>query len=976
MAAAASSGVGADGDRVRFTTRKVPENPSVKDRTGLPFGVLVRPHLRSDPKDGTDDGSSSADAIDRTSSPVEVIHADSIARCTECFGYVNGFCGFERDGWICSLCGTFSYWPGGRGGGETRYGRNQKGRKELPEIRMRDFEMTIAEETIQFDEKNNVGSSPVYVAMLDLTSPEDILELQISSTLAAMEAVSECVSFGVCAFDNDVWILDASGDQSVIKKVPVDVKNGSIAVPLEDLMPLDQFLVPLKTHKDKITDALEAMQSLKSSTRVMDDDKFSNGVTSSSSFSETHEGGLLRDSSRSASSTNKASQSSRSKKKQNNGVGFLSTLASPLGNKKSRGGLLDDVGDAKSSGLLSSLISKFRNVDVDDDEVLLGFNHGGETTDNADTIVGQNNTGSRAFGPALEAVLTWLGAEGVSHSGDSNLNSFSIAAAAPAHPSCRVLAFLTGAPDLGDGSVSADRRHDATSTAPSTSGYAANASFADQRMEQESDFYADAGDRAALAAVVVDVVCLAELCTGETSQLNSKRTITRGIRRGIVRAPNTADLASVAPLAERSGGALLWYKLGDFISDDPSTLPPVPRDVFRLLESERSTSSGTYSKNSFDSNSKQTGDALHCTLRIRTSSEFGVRNCFGGGIVPDETYEGLYHVPRCCETDTFAFDFTHANGAGFGKKGETPPTVQVAFEFTETKSSGEGEGNGAVTRRRIRRVCTRQASVGSTPDDVFVSMDGSVVFGVLYRKILRAAVVDGIAEARVVLTDWLVNLVAKQNKNSDGVVYLSKVVHACLAKSKALAVPFRMGKQSDWVTCDARVNSFFTENRLGPDALVRTMYPDVVAFGADALGASQNGAVENVSIRASRRSLITSNGSVFISDLYDEIVVFYAPSQPGTQSASLPYPPPRNSVVQRAVDRLRSERLKTPTVVYVRGGVENPSPFDSTLVEETDVTLLVSGETSEISEIQITGGFEGFMRFLEDKARALVEEGV
>tara|TARA_B110000971_G_scaffold97337_1_gene100169 strand:+ start:116 stop:502 length:387 start_codon:yes stop_codon:yes gene_type:complete len=118
MAASAAGVVGHD-DRVRFTTRSVPENPSVKDRTGLPFGVLVRPHGRCS-RDGTENAEESgSDATEPTSSSSHdrVPLADAVARCVECFGYVNGYCGFERDGWICSLCGTFSYWPGGGGWG-------------------------------------------------------------------------------------------------------------------------------------------------------------------------------------------------------------------------------------------------------------------------------------------------------------------------------------------------------------------------------------------------------------------------------------------------------------------------------------------------------------------------------------------------------------------------------------------------------------------------------------------------------------------------------------------------------------------------------------------------------------------------------------------------------------------------------------------------------------------------------------------
>ena len=57
---------------LRLTTKKVPENAAVKDRSGLPFGVTVQPfkplkHFPLDPM-------------------VQLESADAVARCGECFG--------------------------------------------------------------------------------------------------------------------------------------------------------------------------------------------------------------------------------------------------------------------------------------------------------------------------------------------------------------------------------------------------------------------------------------------------------------------------------------------------------------------------------------------------------------------------------------------------------------------------------------------------------------------------------------------------------------------------------------------------------------------------------------------------------------------------------------------------------------------------------------------------------------------------
>ena len=31
--------------------------------------------------------------------------SDDVARCHDCKGYINGYCPFEREGWVCSICG-------------------------------------------------------------------------------------------------------------------------------------------------------------------------------------------------------------------------------------------------------------------------------------------------------------------------------------------------------------------------------------------------------------------------------------------------------------------------------------------------------------------------------------------------------------------------------------------------------------------------------------------------------------------------------------------------------------------------------------------------------------------------------------------------------------------------------------------------------------------------------------------------------
>jgi hypothetical protein len=202
------------------------------------------------------------------------------------------------------------------------------------------------------------------------------------------------------------------------------------------------------------------------------------------------------------------------------------------------------------------------------------------------------------------------------------------------HPSCRVLCFLAGLPDLGDGALT-DARHRAVAEDLASHDPEAASAAADALLLPQTDFYGDAGARAALAAIVVDVFALGG---GDTY----------------------SDLASVAPLPKQCGGTLYHYEQAGRGNTSDA---PLPRDVYRLLHGAAGAA------------------AHHCTLRLRTSAEFDVARAYGG-LIPDDVFEGLLHVMRCGPGDCFAFDFEFSNAGGFGDKGDCPPTIQLAFEYT------------------------------------------------------------------------------------------------------------------------------------------------------------------------------------------------------------------------------------------------------------------------------------------------------
>ena len=155
---------------------------------------------------------------------------------------------------------------------------------------------------------------------------------------------------------------------------------------------------------------------------------------------------------------------------------------------------------------------------------------------------------------------------------------------------------------------------------------------------------------------------------------------------------------------------------------------------------------------------------------------------------------------------------------------------------------------------------------------------------------------------------------------------------------------------------DARVAANHRHARAHPEALRRATYPTVRAYA--------NVYAETFEeIRASRRAMTASGGAVFVADGEHRVAVFYAPAEPGTAAAAVPFPPPRDSPVRAAVDAAREERTVTPRVAFVRGGAENPRAFDEMLAEERDVEGVDGG-----------GGLAGFVAEVERRARAFMRE--
>ena len=485
---------------------------------------------------------------------------------------------------------------------------------------------------------------------------------------------------------------------------------------------------------------------------------------------------------------------------------------------------------------------------------------------------------------------------------------------------------FAGAPDLGDGAVAGPY------LVTKTGRPRRRTRRRRRRRTTRSDrqfFYADAGDRAALAAVAV--VCFASTSPTVFRATEPERD---GAETNVVPRLRGA-------LAPRSGGALFCYGGANAAGDDAAFAAGASRRVPRARR--RAARRGVRRRR-----------PLHA--RVRVSAELA--GCAaGGGIMPDETYEGLFHVPRCAPGDCFAFGPSTSRRAG-SAEGRLPAHRADGVRVPQIESCSKTREPSA-SRGGVRRVCTRQAAVAATPAETHASADAEATFGVLYRKILDAAEEDGVAGARASRGLARRAAAAPRMRRADGrrrrrrreykslvragclvreqpALRRAGLTHAALARSAALAVPgftascFTRPREGPHSADDARVAAFWTHRRLGPGALARATYPEITAWRADGAfltsrdddaaayasdavspregrlnaadeeaksknePASFSATIVRRRRRVSRRADPIGQVSVRRGRA-DTIVVFQAPTQPGSPAALAAFPPARGA---------------------------------------------------------------------------------
>ena len=164
-------------------------------------------------------------------------------------------------------------------------------------------------------------------------------------------------------------------------------------------------------------------------------------------------------------------------------------------------------------------------------------------------------------------------------------------------------------------------------------------------------------------------------------------------------------------LASRSAARLVPLRQPVNIAGDDARGTPAPREMSPICDAV------------MESSIRRAAAVVRGPQRRR-----GLREPRGGGSL-DETYEGLFHVPRVRARRLLRVRPRARLGARVRPRGDRPPTVQMAFEFrrsrrySKTREPSASRGGGAA------RVHARSRGGGDAAPQTHASADAEATFG-------------------------------------------------------------------------------------------------------------------------------------------------------------------------------------------------------------------------------------------------------
>lgn len=459
-----------------------------------------------------------------------------------------------------------------------------------------------------------------------------------------------------------------------------------------------------------------------------------------------------------------------------------------------------------------------------------------------------------AFGSAVRTVLDMVGGAGLT--------------------GARVVCISAGEPNIGEGTLDA------------TNNYSKDG---DRFPSPSVNFYATQGARASSLGAMVDVYVLSK---------------------------TPLDVASIAPLAQASGGRLMVY--------EPSEAS-LAQDVWKHLNDPT---------------------VLRGLLRFRTSSEIFTSDVYGCGLYRDAEVEEVFRLNCHGHSSTLAAEFTFTDKRGFTRKSRSNAgCVQVAFRgvFVEP----------GMLPQRVLRIETKLVPLATSPDVLRETADANAVATVMFHKAVAAADDDGISAARLLLFDWLAQLVAKSGSSSEIVTNMdidpNLEQHNSLKKLPQLIFglirSFMFRQES--VAADLRVAVRCVWEDLSPELLATAAYPRLISFrDIDEQGVSD--------LKLSSEAVKDCGDPIFLLDTFSEIIIYYG----FMERRDLPFPPPESSSLMRTKAACIRDRPLTPRVVVCREGTPKDRWFKSYMIEDAAPTA---------------GGIQSFSTFRQGIADAALE---
>lgn len=469
--------------------------------------------------------------------------------------------------------------------------------------------------------------------------------------------------------------------------------------------------------------------------------------------------------------------------------------------------------------------------------------------------------GGRGLGTAMSALIDYLSSE--------YGTTFALA---------RVFAFLSGAPDYGEGQLDTRRYGEQ---------YASKGEDADLALLPEQiPFYRDLAVVAVQAGVCVDIFAVTDEYT---------------------------DLASLKFLSIESGGSLFLYA-----NTDDSTLP---QDIYRLL-------SRPY--------------AFGCVLRLRTSSDFEPGHSYGHFFPDPQYENVQHIICcDSFATYAYDFDFVHSDGfSRHTEPAVIQIAFQYSVvEPVEEASGNEAQSSASYKfclKRRLR-IRTLQYRPAKNINEIYDSVDPEAVLHILVHKVILVSLDKGVREGRHLVHDWLAILTARYNEvlRSDArtpeshidiefsqcpqLQMLPQLVFALL-RSPLLRL------HEEGIHPDYRIYLQCLFSALEPSSLAKAIYPVLISYSSPDKQAFPRHTL-------SRAAMIMSESSIFLLDAFTNLVVYYL----STADPSLPFPPPHDCLLRTTINALKKDRCITPKLTFIRGGQDDSTLFENYLIEEQDV---------------------------------------